>query len=89
MAINGDTETEPTSARPPAAWVFSLIAGVFDESMDRARRTIAVHPNWADVRSWSKAEQLCLLRASPLLTQLRHWVRARIGAKSDAKWQSS
>ena len=31
MAINGDTETEPTRARPPAAWVFSLIAGVFDE----------------------------------------------------------
>ena len=55
MAINDDTETEPTSARPPAAWVFSLIAGVFDESMDRARRTIAVHPNWADVRSWEQS----------------------------------
>src|SRR5207245_1305639 len=27
----------------------------------------------------------CLLRASPLLTQLRHWVRSRIGAKSDCE----
>ena len=33
---------------------FSLIAGVFDESMDRTRRTITVHPNSADVRSWEQ-----------------------------------
>jgi hypothetical protein len=85
MAINGDTETEPTSARPPAAWVFSLIAGVFDESMDRARRTIAVHPNWADVRSCEQSGTTLLAQSITAFDPLRPWVRSRIGAKSDCE----
>jgi hypothetical protein len=38
-----------------AVWVFSLIARLFEESMDRARRVIAVHPNLADVRYWEQS----------------------------------
>ena len=56
MAINGDTETKPTSARPPGD------VGIL------ADHTIAVHRILRMYLPGSKAEQLCLFRASPLLT---------------------